>query len=156
MEDIFLPMFEKWLFVYSPWLQRQRPVAIQHSLRNCVDRLAALYHAFASMQYHELKLDSNIGNSIVMGYWRDNELDFELIIFFWTSSQLSVWFRSCRLLHLICEFANLPQWNFLHPLKLYILFAFGSHNIQLSKVANKPAFLCVMSSKLRTLCDFHW
>ena len=58
------------------------------------------------------------------------EFDLNLIILFWTS-QLSVLFRSCRLLHLIL---SLLQWSFSHLSKFYILFVFGSHTIQWCKV----------------------
>ena len=76
-------------------------------------------------------------------------LDLNLIILFYTSSQLSVLFQSCRLLHSACN--------------LFICCSGVSHicrncapclyldHIRSIDARYKPALLCIMSSKFKEL-----
>jgi len=72
----------------------------------------------------------------------------DLIILFWTFSQLSVRFRDCRLLYFnqICEVWSV---EFLPPVGI-------AHGVCWLCPVVQACSLCIMSSKLRNCCDFHW
>jgi len=79
----------------------------------------------------------------------------DLRIIIWTSLQLPVLFRVCRLLHLFCKFSPVEFITFVeivHPVFFYI----ENIGVLSSDVRYKPALLCIISSKSRKSCDFHW
>jgi len=74
-------------------------------------------------------------------------LDLDLIILFYTSSQLSVLFQSCRLLHSACSlFICCSGVSYIYRKCTPCLYLDHMRSID---ARYKPALLCIMSSKLR-------